>query len=135
MKESKGIKECILNILEKNIDVLTDYFYYCEENGLDPLQVQKTTVWKNLRKKYEIPPELIFLINIFHRMNVLDVNIEFDREILTEEDIKLFTITILNINIILPKLEQINLNFIHDKLQFNLYKRYYTKIFNLLKIS
>jgi hypothetical protein len=43
--------------------------------------------------------------------------------------------TILNINIILPKLEQINLNFIHDKLQFNLYKKYYTKIFNLLKIS
>ena len=135
MKESKGIKECILNIIEKNIDVLTDYFFYCEDNGLDPLQIQKTTVWKNLRKKYEIPPELIFLINIFHRMNVLDVNIDFDGEIITEEDLKLFTITILNINIILPKLEQINLNFIHDKLQFNLYKRYYTKIFNLLKIS
>ena len=132
-KESGGIKECIKRILENNIDVLTDFFYYCAENGLDPIKAEKTKVWKNLQKKYEIPPELIFLINIFHRITILDVNFEFDGEELGEEDIKLFTITILNINYILPKLEHLNLNFIHNKLQFYLYKRYYKKIFNLLK--
>ena len=69
------------------------------------MKVKKTKVWKSLRKKYEIPPELIFLINMFHRMTILDINIKFDGEVLGEEDIKLFTITILNINYILPKLE------------------------------
>ena len=134
MKESGGIKECIKKILENNIDVLTDFFFYCEENKMDPIKSKKTQVWKNLRKKYEIPPELIFLINIFHRMNILDINIEFDGEVLGEEDIKLFTITILNINYILPKLEHLNLNFVHNKLQFFLYKRYYKKIFNLFNL-
>ena len=135
IKESKGIKECILKIIENNIDVLSDFFLYCENNGLNYSTEKKTTVWKNLKKKYEIPPELIFLINLFHRMHILDINIEFDGENLCEEDIKLFSITLLNINFILPKLEQINLNFIHNKLQFSLYKRYYTKIFNLLMLS
>ena len=134
MKESGGIKECIKKILENNVDVLTDFFFYCEENKMDPIKSKKTQVWKNLRKKYEIPPELIFLINIFHRMNILDINIEFDGEELGEEDIKLFTITILNINYILPKLEHLNLNFVHNKLQFFLYKRYYKKIFNLFNL-
>ena len=135
MKESGGIKECIKKIIEKKIDVLTDYFFYCDENQIDPMKVKKTKVWKSLRKKYEIPPELIFLINMFHRMTILDINIEFDGEVLGEEDIKLFTITILNINYILPKLEHLNLNLIHNKLQFFLYKRYYKKIFNLFALG
>ena len=135
IKESGGIKECIKKIIEKNIDILTDYFCYCEQNKLDPINSNKTAIFKNLRKNYEIPPELIFLINMFHRMNTLDISIDFDGEILTEEDIKLFSITILNINYFLPKLQQVNLNFINNKLQFSMYKRYYTKIFNLLKIG
>ena len=135
MKESKGIKECITRIIEKNIDVLSDYFCDCDAKGIDPTQVKKTVVWKSLRKKYEIPPELIFLINMLYRINTLDINLEFDGENYSEEDIKLFTITILNINYIFPKLEQVNLNFIHNKLQFSLYKRYYTKISNLLNMS
>ena len=133
-KEAGGIKECIKKVMEKKIDVLTDFFLYCDENKKDPIQIKKTEVWKILRKKYDIPPELIFLINMFHRMNALDIGIEFNGEILNEDDIKLFTITILNINYILPKLEHINLNFIHNKLQFSLYKRYYRKINNLLKL-
>ena len=132
MKESGGIKECIRKIIEKKIDVLADFFFYCEENKLDPMQIEKTVVWKNLKKKYEIPPELIFLVNLFHRITIVDIHIEFDGEIVGDEDLKLFTITILNINYILPKLEQANLNFIHNRLQYSLYKRYYNKIFNIL---
>ena len=135
IKESGGIKECIKNVIDKKIDVLTDFFFYCEQNKLDPIISKKTIIWKNLSKNYEIPPELIFLINMFHRMNTLDINIEFDGEMLNEEDIKLYTITIFNINYFLPKLEHVILNFINNKLQFSLYKRYYTKIFNLLKFG
>ena len=101
---------------------------------MDPVISKKTSIWKEIRKKYEISPELIFLINMFHRMNTLDINIEFDGEIFNEEAIKLYNITILNINYFLPKLEQVNLNLINNKLQFSLYKRYYNKIFNLLII-
>ena len=132
IKDNVWLKECIKKIIDNNIDVTSDYYFYCNENGIDPALTKKTKIWKNLRKNYEMPPEFIFLINMFHRMETLDINIEFDGETLSDEDIKFFTITILNINYISPKLEHLNLNFIHNKLQFSLYKRYYTKIFNLL---
>ena len=38
MKESGG---------RKKIDVLADFFFYCEENKIDPMQREKTIVWKN----------------------------------------------------------------------------------------
>lgn len=72
------------------------------------------------------------MVNLFHGITIVDINIEFDREIVGDEDFKLFTITIININYILPKLEQANLNIIHNRLKYSLYKRYYNKIFNIL---
>ena len=120
IKDNVWLKECIKKIIDNNIDVTSDYYFYCNENGIDPALTKKTKIWKNLRKNYEMPPEFIFLINMFHRMETLDINIEFDGETLSDEDIKLFTITILNINYISPKLEHLNLNFIHNKLQFSL---------------
>ena len=64
IKEISRIKEYLKTVIEKNTDVLTDYFFYCQENGIDPIQIKKTEVWKILSKKYEVPPELIFLVNI-----------------------------------------------------------------------
>ena len=143
IKDSSKIKEYLRKVVKDNnniniknkvtIDVLTDFFYYCGENGIDPSQIRKTTVWKNLINKYEVPPELIFLVNLFGRIKYLVIDIDFEGEKLDNEDIKLFTITILNTGFIFPFLDHVSLNFIHNKLQFSLYERYYSKIFNLLK--
>ena len=145
IKESSKIKVYLkevvknnnnINIKNKvNIDVLTDYFFYCGENGIDPSQIKKTAVWKKLIDKYEVPPELIFLVNLFGGIKYLVIDIDFEGEKLDNEDIKLFTITILNTSFIFPFLDHVSLNFIHNKLQFSLYERYYSKIFNLLKVG
>ena len=116
-----------------NIDVLTDFFFFFGENDIDPSQIKKTTVWKKLINKYEVPPELIFLVNLFGGIKYLVIDIDFEGEKIDNEDIKLFTITILNTSFIFPFLDHVSLNFIHNKLQFSLYERYYSKIFNLLK--
>jgi hypothetical protein len=137
----KYLKEVVknnnnINIKNKvNIDVLTDYFFYCGEKGIDPSQIKKTTVWKTLINKYEVPPELIFLVNLFGGIKYLVIDIDFEGEKLDNEDIKLFTITILNTSFIFPFLDHVSLNFIHNEVQFSLYERYYSKIINLLKLG
>ena len=147
IKETSEIKKYLKEVVKNknninnnnnnkiNIDVLTDYFFYCGENGIDPSQIKKTTVWKNLIDKYEVPPELIFLVNLFGGIRYLVIDIDFEGEQLDNEDIKLFTLTILNTSFIFPFLDHVSLNFIHNKLQFSLYERYYSKILNLLKVG
>ena len=145
IKESSEIKKYLKEVVKNNnniniknkvsIDVLTDYFFYCGENGIDPSQIKKTKVWEILIKKYEVPPELIFLVNLFGGIKYLVIDIDFEGEKLDNEDIKLFTITILNTSFIFPFLDHVSLNFIHNKLQFSLYERYYSKIINLLKLG
>ena len=136
IKKIGGLKSYILNkVIKENINVIVDFYDYCTEKGYDPGEMKKAVVWKNLGKKYEIPPELIFLVNILQNIDTLEFDIEFDGEILNEEDLKLFTITILNISYILPKLEKVKINFINNELQYFLYQKYYLKIKNIISIG
>ena len=130
-----GFKKYINQLITENKNVIIDFYDYCTENGFDPSEKKKTKVWKELKNKYEIPLEMIFLVNIFQGITTLEFSIDFYDDLLSEEDFKLFTITILNISFILPKLDHINVNFINSKLQYFLYKKYYKKIFNILKIA
>ena len=114
---------------------MTDYFLFCNTCHDDPSLLKKTYVWKKLIKKnkYEIPPELIFLINIFQKCLKLVINISSDSEILNQEELNLYTITLLNIENIFPNIEHISINFVHDKLQQLLYNRNYNKFCNILR--
>ena len=133
ISKTGGLKLYRNKINEENLNVLTDYYNYCDENHLDPAEVEKTLAWKNLEKKYNIPPEFIFLFNIFQEINMLDIDLEFASDIETEEDFSLFTISILNIIYIFPKLQHYKLNLINSHLQYYLYENYYPNISKLLK--
>ena len=130
-----GIKTYINKVVNTNINVIVDFYNYCNEKGYDASEMKKSIVFRAIHKKYKMPPELIFLVNIFHGIDTLEFDIDFDGLLLNEEDIDLFSITILNISYIFPKLEHIKINFINNKLQFFLYEKYYTKIDNILKIA
>ena len=134
IKDSEFLKGLITSVFDIKIDVITDFYNYCAKNGLDPSDsnVKKTTVWSKMKTKYDIPPEMIFLINIFQRIDTLDINIFFEGEDLEDNDIKLFTITLLNINYILVKLKTLKINLTHEKLQHFLYLRYHQKLINIL---
>ena len=135
VKQIGSIKQYINKVIDNNINVIIDFYNYCTEKGHDPSEMKKGVVFHSIKKKYEVPPELIFLVNMFQGIDTLEFGIEFQGETLNEVDINLFTITILNISYILPKLEHVNINFINNTLQFYLYNKYYIKIFNILKIA
>ena len=133
--KSGGLKLYRKKIIEENLNVLTDFYNFCDENGVDPSEVEKTSVWKNFETKYNIPPEFIFLFNIFQEINIIDIDLEFACDILNEEDFSLFTITILNLLYIFPKLQHYKLNLINSYLQFYLYENYYPNISSLLEFG
>ena len=135
ISKTGGLKLYRTKVKEENLNVLTDYYNYCDENGLDPAEVEKTIAWKNLEKKYGIPPEYIFLSNIFQEISMIDIDLEFACDIENEEDFSLFTISILNITYIFPKLQHYKLNLINSHLQYYLYENYYPKISKLLKFG
>jgi hypothetical protein len=94
--ETGGLKVYREKIYEENLNVLTDFYNYYDKTGYDPSELEKTFVWKQLENKYNIPPELIFLFNIFQEITTLDIELEFACDILNEEDFSLFAITLLN---------------------------------------
>ena len=135
--DANGIKEYINTILTQKINVLTDYFLYCNKSGSDPMLLKKTNEWKKLVKikNYKIPPELIFLINIFQSCLKLEINIEFDEDILEQEDLQLFTMVLLNLEYVFPNLEIISINLVHNKIQQILNKRHNNRILNLVNFE
>ena len=134
IKEIEILKGLINSVVDIHVDVITDFYNYCSKKGLDPedSNVSKIKMWSEMNKKYDLPPELIFLINIFQKIDTLDINIFFEGEVFDDDDLKLFTITILNINYILIKLKTVKINLIHNKLQNYLYLRYYQKVLDIL---
>ena len=132
--DSNGIKEYINKIIINKINILTDYFMYCNNEGVDPIFQKKAHEWRKLVKlnNYKVPPELIFLINLFQRCLVLEININFDGEILNKEDLLLYTMTLLNLEYVFPTLEKISLNLVHNSFQKFTNDRYTRKLSNLI---
>jgi hypothetical protein len=134
--DSNGMKDYINTNIAKKINILSDYFLYCNNCGTDPMLLKKSIEWKKLVKiyNYQVPPELIFLINIFQNCLKLEINIEFDKDILTQEDFQLYTITLLNIEYVFPNLENISLNLVHRNIQEFLNNKYISKLTKLMLI-
>ena len=132
--DSNGIKGYIEEIIINKINILTDYFIYCNNCGIDPIFLKKVQEWRKLVKinNYKVPPELIFLINLFQRCLNLEININFEGEILNKEDLFLYTMTLLNLDYVFPTLEKISLNLVHNGLQKFTNDRYTRKISNLI---
>ena len=123
------------NLINNKIDVIRDLYDYCTENEMDVNEIKKIDYWEKNSKKYDIPPEMIFLMNIFQTIDTLEFDINYISDFINKEDFNLFTMTILNISYILPNLKNININFSCNNLQYILYDKYYTKILNIMKLG
>ena len=132
--DTNGIKDYINTIISKKINILSDYFLYCNNCGTDPMLLKKSYEWKKLIKvyNYQVPPELIFLVNIFQNILKLEIDIEFGQDNLTQEDFQLYTMTLLNIEYVFPNLENISLNLVHKNLQEFINKQSIHKMKKLL---
>ena len=127
IKEGKEFKYLIKKTVEKRIDALMDYYKYINENNIKETdnKSKKTFYWKKNRSKYLIPPELNFLINRFIKIKIIEIELDFQGEIIDEENFKLISLFLLNIDYIFINLTHLKINFINQNLQYELYSGYF----------
>ena len=127
IKDGKEFRHLIKKTIEKRIDVLMDYYKYINENNIKETdnKSKKSFYWKKNRNKYIIPPELNFLINRFIKIKTIEIELDFQGEIIDEENFKLISIFLLNVNYIFVNLTHLKINFINQNLQYELYSAYF----------
>ena len=89
----------------------------------------KTKFCKKNKSKFCVPGTFIFLIDSFIYINTIEINLNFEEEELTKDDVDLFILSILNIQYLFPKIN-VKINLIHEKLQCSVYRRFYKELFN-----
>ena len=130
IKDAKEFKKLLKKTVEKRIDALMDYYKFINDNNIkeNDSRNKKTFFWKNNRKKYLIPPELNFLVNRFIKIKTIEIELDFQGEIIDEENFKLISIFLLNIDYIFVNLTHFKINFINQKMQYELYSGYFNDL-------
>ena len=124
IKDLNRLLEIRNNILSRDIDVQKDFLNYCKKNKNSDEKLKITYYWKKNRNSYECLPELIFLINRYSHVSVIEIDIDLFDKNLSEEMTKFIEITLLNIHLIFNSLKSFKINFINEMLQNGLYSFY-----------
>ena len=135
IKDMNKLKELSKKILDDGVDVQKDFAKYCRENkNFDNKKI--TTYWKSQRNKYICLPELIFLINIYSQVSIIEIDFNiFDENLNRDEtQTQLIELTILNIHWLFNSLRSFKINLINEKFQELLYN-YYNKKMNKMNYS
>ena len=128
IKTKPDILDNIKKSGEQIRNILTYFYNYCSDNNLAPNEENKCLFWHENRKNYNLPGELLFLLNIFTKINVFNFDLNFLDEAFNEEIYKYLFLVLMNIDLFLLNLKSIKFNLIHEKLQKNLYPLYNNEI-------
>ena len=136
----KELKTNIKLTLKEPHDVLLDFFNYCQERNYDCEKKGKAHYWDKYSKNYYIPGIFIFLMNIFEKIENLEVNFEdYDREF-NDDDLDFFTLFVYNIEFIFYSIKNVKINLNNKIFQrkiyikaFNEYKSKLKKVNNSIK--
>ena len=114
--------------LKKNIklsqkrNVITDFYAYCNEKKISPLDTKIFDFLEGNTSKYLIPGVFFFLINCFESINIIEINMDLNLNSPKGSDyFFLFIITILNIHNLARDADHFKVNFINRKLQKDIY--------------
>ena len=119
----------IKKVCSEKTDVVAEYYMEFVESGIDIIKYLN-----KIHKKYLLPGFFIFLINIFNYINTIEIDINFDGKSLTSDERDLFLLLFLNIpHIFYGGNKHIKINLINEKLQCDVYRRFYRKYKNSLK--
>ena len=130
IKDYTSLKKAIKEIKNNNIDVLKDYFFYCNNNDLRPEYYKKHKYFKSVKKNYCLKPELILIINMLHFITKIIINFDFDGEIFSPNELNFFYIVIFNIYYLVKDIKNIKLNLINRNFQFGIIGVYNQKLIN-----
>jgi len=124
--KGKTILEKLITLsLSKNINVLNDFYSYCNSKGKNPQDMNILQYLDKMEiKQYALPGVFLFLMCCFDYINILelDMNVINNFKKKTNDDFYLFLITIFNIENLATKATRFNLNLNNEKLQNDIFK-------------
>ena len=133
INNSKDLKSNVEKTKEEKMDALTLFYAYYFENQNSKEKLSKTLFWKKNRSKFHLPGTFIFLMNIFIYVKNIEINLNFEEEKLTKDEVNFFILCILNIQYVFPMKINIKINLIHEELQCFVYRRFYKELFRNTK--
>ena len=129
INDMRKLEETKEKVIKDKINNYDEFIKWCAQEKKDPKEEKITEYLKKKRRNYDLLPEIIFLLNHFSKITI--VNIELDKIYhpeCSDDDYKFFEIAVLNLNWILISLENIKLNLNCRHIQSSLLKRYKEKI-------
>ena len=118
---SKYVKE------SKKYDAINDFYKYCNENGISPIDNSLLDFLEGKNNNYLLPGEFIFLINIFDCINILEIDMNINIDKFDEnfyDDFYLFIITHLNIYYLAVLTNHFKMDFNNEQFQKDIYDYY-----------
>lgn len=140
IKNKDDIKFKRNSLKKEELNVLTEFYNYVEENALDPNEENKSLFWYKKRDKSKLPSELLFLMNLFSNITNFNFDINFQDETFNVDHFKYLFLIMMNIDLFLINFDSININFIHEKLQNYIYSLFHKELlkssnYDTLKIN
>ena len=132
-------KKDITNYIKliKKIDIINDYYRYCNENGNSPADYKIFNFLEtNNNNKYLLPGVFLFLMNILEFINILEISLDeimFNSKEDYKDDFYLFIMTLLNIHYLATSTYHFKVNFHNKKLQKDIYSYFTKKLESLYK--
>ena len=106
----------------KTRNVLADFYQDCNKRRKSPLDTKMFDFLENNTNKYEAPGILIFLLNCFESLNVIEIDMDLNmNKHESSDDFYLFIITLLNIHHLVTEANHFKVNFINSYLQKDIF--------------
>ncbi len=116
-------KNAVDNIIKKNINIYKDYADFCTQRKKEQKIYDVNKFITKKKNDYTLPLELIFLIKYLSNINTLDIN--FEQLKLQKNDLYLYILVLINIQIIFPKINFIKINLTNIQIQNDIYSRFF----------
>lgn len=124
IKDYEKLKPVVKYILKNGVNIFTDYVVWCTSKNKNPESEKFYKFYDKNKKKYDIQPELLILLNAYQNVTTLILEIDtFKDPNLVDENYKLFELAILNLNWILSSLNTIKFNFMSKHMEKSLFLR------------
>ena len=124
IKSENSFINAINTIINKKVNVKQEFDSYFIENNIKSENLEKIMYFKKIKKKYIIQPEIIYLINLFHPVKkiIIDINIhvkEYNVQFFHYFVLCIFTIPYIMKDINSIKFTTLNEALLKDRIEVN----------------
>ena len=124
IKDFDKLKQLIEKAKKEEVNIFMDYIMWSSTQNNKNIDEKFSKFFQKNKKKYEIPPEMLALINTYQDITKIELDIDkLNPNFLKEEDLKYCELAIMNIHWVLKSLKEIKFVFISKELESALFMR------------